>query len=211
MKTLRNQSTCLLILLVGGFSAFSQKGGSAEDSHASLVQGKKRSMLAYSGAGRSFTMDISGKTAKPSDLPGFVSIDKQIVQATLVPVSQNIDLNYLTISREKDILTKYMDYELTYYKKKLKQDYIHLQMEWLSIHGRVFLLWYFDMPKDYKLVSRQLYLSTLFFDQIMDLNAPLFTVNDFGRARELLVKLGTSLKTSDKSLDIAALTRQLNK
>jgi hypothetical protein len=211
VETLRLKSICLVILLATGLSSFSQKSGSGEDVHASLVQGKRKSMLAYSGEGRSFTMDISGKTVKPSDLPGFITIDKLIVQATLLPVSQNIDLNHLTISREKDILTKYMDYELAYYKKRLKQDYINLQMEWLSIHGRVFLLWYFDMPKDYKRVSRQLYVSTLFFDQIMDLNAPLFTVTDFGRAREVLIKLVTSLKTSGKSLDIAALSKQLNK
>jgi hypothetical protein len=188
-----------------------QKNNSGGDAHASLLQGKRRSLIAYSGGGHAFTMEISGRSAKPSDLPGFITIDKQIVQSTLVPASQNIDLNYLTLNREKDILTKYMNYELAYYKKRLKQDYSNLQTEWLTLHGHIFLLWYFDMPKDYKLVSRQVYLSTLFYDQIMDLNAPLFSIDDYNRARELVVKLATSLKTYDKNLDLAVLARQLNK
>ena len=203
------------ILLLAAFwlvqSAPAQKNDRGGDVHATLLQGKRRSLIAWSGDGHAFTMEVSGKDVKPSDLPGFITIDKQIVQTTLVPASENIDLNYLTLQREKDILTRYMNYELSYYKHHLKQDYSNLQTEWLSLHGHPFLLWYFDMPKDYKLVSRQLYLSTIFYDRIMDLNAPLFSIGDYNRARELIVKLAGSLKTFDKTIDLVALNRQLNK
>jgi hypothetical protein len=204
-------SFLVLIALLVVHPVRAQKNNAGGDVHAGLLQGRRHSLIAYSGGGHAFTMEVPGNSAKPSDLPGFIRIDKQIVQATLVAASQNIDLNYLTLNREKDILTKYMNYELAYYKKRLKQNYSNLQTEWLTLHGHLFLLWYFDMPKDYKLVSRQVYFSTLFFDQIMDLNAPLFAVGDFNRARELLVKLASSLTTYDKNLDLTALAHQLNK
>jgi hypothetical protein len=208
---MRSLSILVLIPLFVAHPVRAQKNNGGGDVHASLMQGRRHSLIAYSGGGHAFTMEVPGKSVKPSDLPGFITIDKQIVQSTLVEASQNIDLNYLTLNREKDILTRYMNYELAYYKKRLKQDYSNLQTEWLTLHGHIFLLWYFDMPKDYKLVSRQVYLSTLFFDHIMDLNAPLFAIGDFNRARELLFKLAGSLKTYDKNLDLTALARQLNK
>ncbi len=201
----------LLLLLVSGFYAFSQKDLLKDDVHASLLQGKKRSMLVYSGDTHSFTMDITGKTIKPSDIPGFANIDRQIVQSTLVPVPQHTDLTNLTQEKERIVLTKYMNYELDYYKKKLKQNITNLQTQWLTLHGHLYLVWYFDMPKDYKLVSKQLYFSTLFFDQVVDINAPVFKANDFLRAKSIVVKLAGSLKTFNNPLDLKLLSRQLNK
>jgi hypothetical protein len=182
-----------------------------EEIHASLVTGKKRSVIAYAGKDHSFTMDVNAKTAKASDLPGFITIDGQIVQATLVPSSSNIDARQLTTSQEKETLTKYMNYELSYYKKKLKQNYSQLQTEWITVKDRLFLVWYFDMPKDYKLVSRQLYFSTLFSNQVLDLNAPVFKTEQFSRARATLNHLVNSLKTYDKYLDLEGLKKELSK
>jgi hypothetical protein len=91
-----------------------------QDEHAKLLTGKKRSLIAYAGNGHSFTLEIGAHTAKPSDIPGFITIDKQIVQSTLVPVakSENLNLHALTTEKEKAILLDYMNYELKYYRKK---------------------------------------------------------------------------------------------
>jgi hypothetical protein len=156
-------------------------------------------------------MDVAGKEVKPSDIPGFITIDKQIIQSTLIPVDRSIDLSRPRPSREKDVLIRYMNYELGYYKKKLKQDYSHLQTEWVTLQGRLFLVWYFDMPKDYKLVSRQVYFSTLFFDQVMDLNAPVFKAGDFGHAKAILARLAAAMKTYDRKLDLGALQKKLDR
>ena len=179
------------------------------EEHASLLTGRRHSMIAYAGPDHSFTLEIGAHTAKPSDIPGFITIDKQILQSTLVPVAKSIDLTGLTTEREKDILLKYMNYELEFYKKKLKQHYSHLQTEWVNLQGRLFLLWYFDMPENYKLVSRQVYASTLFYNQVMDLNAPVFKADDWGKARGLLVKLAGTMKTYDHRLDLEALRKKL--
>jgi len=188
----------LAVYLLTTLTAFCQTNTPEEDIHAKLIQGKRKSMIVYSGKDRSFTMDVSSKTAKPSDVPGFITLDKQIVQATLVPTSHSRGLDNPTTIQEKDELTRYMNYELAYYKKKLKQSYSNVQSEWMTIQGRLFLVWYFDMPKDYKLISRQLYFSTLFNGQVLDLNAPLFKMDNFAKARNILLKLAGTLKTYDK-------------
>lgn len=209
-----------LILILSGsllhpFPSYCQKNAPDEEIHASLIQGKKKSFIAFAGKDHSFTMEVAAKLAKPSDVPGFITIDRQIIQATLVPAAQKSSQTSgganPTTSQEKDILTRYMNYELAFYKKKLKQNYTNLQTEWITIGDRLFLVWYFDMPKDYKLVSRQIYFSSLFYDQVIDLNAPLFKMDNFSKARGILLKLANSLKTYDKQLDVAKLTKQLNK
>jgi hypothetical protein len=164
----------------------------SQDIHAELFKNKKRTVIGYAGPAYSYSMDVNAKTAKPSDLPGFISVDGQILQSTLVPIPQGSRRD------EKEILTGYMNYELSYYKKKLKQKYENLQSEWVTIKDRLFLVWSFDMPKDYKLVSRQLYFSTVSSGQILDINAPVFKTEQYTKARNLLTRLAASLKTWDK-------------
>jgi len=197
--------------LTAPFSGFSQKNEAGEDVHARLLQGKHSSVIAYAGKDHSFTIDVPFKTVKPSDVPGFITIDKQIIQSTLVPVDRSIDRNPNSPTREKDLLLKYMNYELGYYKKKLKQNYSNLQTEWITLQGRLFLVWYFNMPENYKLVSRQVYVSTLFYDQVMDLNAPVFKTDDWGKARNMLVRLAGTMKTFSKHLDLVAMESKLKK
>ena len=190
--------------------AFAQHPAPAEDVHARLVPGKKRSLIAYTGEDRSFTMEVNAATAKNSDIPGFITIEGQIVQATLV-APRSEDQHTQTTAREKETLTQYMNYELSYYKKKLHQPYSGLQTEWVTIKDRLFLVWYFDMPKDYKLVSTQLYFSTLFNGQVLDLNAPVFKTSQFAHARAVLNRVAGTLKTYNKPVDMAVLKRQVNK
>lgn len=207
--------TAALILALGAGFCSSITGyaqsGDPQDEHALLLTGKRHSLIAYAGNGHSFTLEVGAHTAKPSDIPGFITIDKQILQSTLVPVakSENLDLNALTPAREKAILLDYMNYELKYYRRKLDQRYTNLQTEWVELNRRLFLIWYFDLPANYKVVSKQVYASTLFYDQVMDLNAPVFKATDWGTARGMLLRLAGSMKTFDKTLDLEALRKKL--
>jgi hypothetical protein len=205
------RSIVLLLSLSIGLSAFEGHDNPEEDVHASLLAGKKTSLIVYTAKDHSYTMEVAARSAKVSDVPGFININGQILQSTLVPVDPSIDWHNPTTAREKELLTKYMEYELQYYRKKLRQNYSNLETEWITVEDRLFLVWYFDMPKNYKLVSRQLYYSTLFYDQIIDLNAPLFKTTDFDKARGVLNRLAGTLKTYNRALDLAKLTRQLNK
>ena len=65
------------------------------------------------------------------------------------------------------------------------------------------------MPENYKLVRRQVYASTLFYHQVMDLNAPVFKSDDWGKARSLVVRLAGTMKTYDHRLDLEALRKKL--
>jgi hypothetical protein len=209
---MKSTSVALVLLLLSGlsrsFDAVAQNSD-PQDEHARLLAGKKRSVIAYAGNGHSFTLEVGAHTSKPSDIPGFITIDKQIVQSTLVPVPNPSDVQGLTPEKEKNLLLGYMNYELKYYRKKLNQRYVNLQTEWISLNGKTFLLWYFDLPENYKVVSKQVYVSTLFYDQVMDLNAPVFKKDDWGQARALLVRLAGSMKTYDKHLDLDLLRKKL--
>jgi hypothetical protein len=195
------------ILLTTALSAAAQTAPT-DDVHASLLTGRKKSLIAYAGQGHSFTLEIA-PTAKPSDVPGFITINKQIFQSTLVPVDKSIDISSLTPAREQDILTGYMNFELSYYKKKLHQNYSNLSTQWITLQNRIFLVWFFDIPQDQKLISRQIYVSTIFYDRILDLNAPVFHPEDAGKAKALLLRLAGTIKTYDTHLDLKALQKKL--
>lgn len=209
-------SAAFILVLGAGFlssiTGYAQTSD-PQDEHARLLTGRKHSLIAYAGNGHSFTLDIGAHAAKPSDIPGFITIDKQIVQSTLVPVAKSENLNLeaqaVTPAREKAILLDYMNYELKYYRKKLNQRYTNLQTEWIELNHRLFLIWHFDLPENDKVVSKQVYASTLFYDQVMDLNVPVFRKEDWGKARATLVRLAGSMKTYDKSLDLEALRKKL--
>jgi hypothetical protein len=196
-----------LTLLAIAFGAVAQTTP-ADNVHASLLAGKKKSLIAYAGPNHSFTLEAT-PTAKLSDVPGFITINKQILQSTLVPIDKSINLNNLTPAREQDILTGYMNFELSYYKKKLHQNYSNLTTQWITLQNRIFLVWYFDVPQDQKLISHQIYVSTIFYDQIMDLNAPVFQPGDVGKAKALLLRLAGTIKTYDTHLDLKALQKKL--
>lgn len=180
-----------------------------DNEHARLLTGKRHSLIVYAGKDHSYTLEIGPHTAKPSDIPGFITIDKQIVQSTVVPASKPIAPRDLTPDKEKALLLDYMNYELKYYRKKLSQRYTNLQTEWISTHGRLFLLWYYDLPQNDKVISRQIYASTIFYGQVMDLNAPVFKPDDWTRARTTLVRLAGTMKTFDKPLNLESLRKKL--
>ena len=126
-------STVLFLALFLSNTGLHAQSNDPQDEHARLLTGKKRSLIGYSGNGHSFTLEIGAHASKPSDIPGFITIDKQIIQSTLVPVSKTENLNALTPDKEKAILTDYMNYELKYYRKKLNQRYTNLHLNLLMV------------------------------------------------------------------------------
>src|SRR5258708_19516259 len=104
--------TGLLLLLLAGVPAFCQKNTPEEDVHATLLVGKKKSLIAYAGPAHSFTMETTSKTAKPSDIPGFITIDGQGLQSPPLPAAPSVDPRHPPTDREKQIRPTYMTYEL---------------------------------------------------------------------------------------------------
>ena len=63
------------LALLTALSLRAQQVAPDPEEHAGLVAGKHRSLIAYAGRDRSYTLEIGAHAAKPSDIPGFVTID----------------------------------------------------------------------------------------------------------------------------------------
>src|SRR5258708_10514797 len=119
--------TGLLLLLLAGVPAFCQKNTPEEDVHATLLVGKKKSLIAYAGPAHSFTMETTSKTAKPSDIPGFITFAGQGLQSTLVPAALSADPRHPPTAREKEFWVNNLNIDLAYFKRRLKQNSTGLQ------------------------------------------------------------------------------------
>jgi len=173
--------------------------------------------VAYIGKGHSFTVDVIGtdvKEAPHGDVSqpnqNFVIVDKDIVQASLVPLPQPIAdgvmLSKLTDEQIKPTLEGYVDYEIDYVKQ-LNASPTNIKKEWKTINSRLFLLWYFEFKPEggsdvAVKMSAQVYLSTLCFNQVLDLNMPLADKKDYDKFEAQLEKIAATLKTYDKVLDV---------
>jgi hypothetical protein len=201
----------LLSLLASTTLLFSQDESPArEEFDASYVASKTGGLIVYSGENHSFTIEIKAKDVKTTGQANYLVIGNQIVQSAILPIPKKTDLGSVPLVRQREILRTYIDYELGYFRNSLKQSYTNLKMDWEIINGRQFVYWHFDMPKDdNKHVKKQIYLSTICFDQILDLNAPVF--DDFYKAKDLLAQMGNSIKFYDSHLDISTLSGQVKK
>jgi hypothetical protein len=203
----------LSILLLLFFSGFSQ----TNEFKVALLKEKKGAVMVFAGKRHSFTLDIKGDSIKATDQPNYVSVDEMILQVACVPVPGGIDASKLPLEQQREALNGYVDYEMDYFRKELNLDIKDLKKEWLVIQGRQFLLWYFDMPKPTKKTTgdltqktaRQVYLSGIWFDQVLDLNDALLDSRDLEKAKALLYPIARSLKSHEGELDIEAFAKTL--
>jgi hypothetical protein len=190
---------------------FSQENKPAgEEFETAFVASKTGGLIVYSGEDHSFTIEVKAKDVKTTGQANYLVIGDQIVQSAILPIPKKTDLESMTMIRQKEILKTYINYELDYFKNSLKQEYSNLKMEWVIINGQQFVYWHFDMPKgDNKHVKKQIYLSSICFDQILDLNAPVF--EDYYKAKDILTQMANTLKLYNSHLDLAALSAQAKK
>lgn len=163
---------------------------------------EKGGTVLFQGKSHSFALDIVGKEVKTTDNPGFFVVDNHIVQTSTVPLpSSKLDLGHLTEVQQKQALSAYVDYEMDYFRKELKLKISDLKKEWVVINSRIFLVWHFNLPaaKENQ-VSQQIYMSTICFNQVLDLNIAILKGEDFPEQQERLNKLANTLKTSDHTL-----------
>jgi len=172
--------------------------------------------VAYIGKGHSFTVDVIGTDVKEAPQGGsqpnqnFVIVNKDIVQASLVPLPQPIAdgvmLSKLTDDQIKRTLEGYVDYEIDYVDKQLNLSPTNIKKEFKTINNKLYLLWYFEFKPEggsdvAVKMSAQVYISTLCFNQVLDLNMPLADKNDYNKFEAQLEKIAATLITYDKVLD----------
>ena len=173
-----------------------------EEFISSFSPNEKGATVHYQGKSHAFTLDIVAKEVKTTDNPGFYLADNHIVQVSTVPLPPvKLDLSRLTDAQQKQALSAYVDYEMTYFQNKLKLKCNDLKKDWIVINSRLFLLWHFNMhTADDNEVKQQIYLSTICFNQVLDLNTIVLKGEDYPQQEQVLKNLANTLKTFDKAL-----------
>jgi len=196
-----------IVCLAGTVSLFGQDpkptAKTSEQFESGFVATQTGGLIVYSGLNHSFTIEVQAKVVKPTEQTNFYLVDNQIVQTAILPIPMKTDLKDMSTIKQKEIIRGYIDYELLYFRNTLKQEYSKLHIDWTVINGKVYADWSFDMPKDNQQVKKQLYMTTICFDQILDLNAPVF--DNYTKAKEILLQLAGSIKLYNNHLNLTAM------
>ena len=103
-----------------------------------------------------------------------------------------------------------MQYELNYDKNDLKLNYTNLTHDFIVMNDKLYLLWVFNMPAVNTSVLKQINLSTLCFEHVLNLNTPFVKDDNFGDDKGLLLKVAQTLKQNDFKIDFNELYKKLN-
>lgn len=171
---------------------------------SALIPTKDGALFAFSDSTKSFTLDIVSDNIQPLEQRNFVMIDNWIFQAFNIDFEnpKNIDL-----TKEENIkksISQYVKYETDYFKKELKFPCDSLTLNWEKINGHYFCFWYFNTPDTIESLKKQMYLTTICYNQILNMNIPLEKGVDFKDGKEFLFKMANTLKIYDKPIDFDA-------
>lgn len=116
-----------------------------------------------------------------------LSVDHQTIQVTALKVSGYKNATDLqNINSQKNVLQAYSEYELDYFKNDLHTELINPNNQWVITKSKGWFIWYFkvgSVPVNVaKKVKIQLFASTIVGDNILTINAPVFTESDFTNA-----------------------------
>ena len=107
----------------------------------------------------------------------------------------------LSLEQQENILKGYMNYELEYITKDLKVNVFEVQMKPEIIKSKKFILWRYKMTEGNKLqdiggelVIGQTHISTICFNQILNINIPLMKNYSPNEITKILTKIGKNIK-----------------
>lgn len=194
----------IYIFLILSLPAVAQNSVSKEQFNLSF-QGKANShKWVFKGVDHSFSVAVVADSVKTEQYPNYISVKNQIVQCSAIPMPEtNLNLLNLTLAQQKEALNGYVDYEVDYFGNELKLQIQNLKKEWITVNGKTWLLWYFDVPDQQTTekaaipAKQQIYASTICFNQVLDLNTPVLKGDSFANAKALLKKLMATLKLSN--------------
>ena len=176
-----------------------------EEFQFSYLPKKNGGQFLYNGRAHSFTVDIVSDNINTTEYPNYIKVNNHILQSSVVPLPvTHPDLKRLTMAEQKDALTGYMDYELDYFKNHLHLNFRNLKKEWMTINSRLWLIWSFNIPAEKEVadtvqqVVAQIYSSTICFNQVLDLNMPLFQDEHYEKTRKRVIQYMSTVKTFNK-------------
>lgn len=196
---------CFLIFSVEAVAQYK-----AEEFQAAMIEAKFGAMLAYNGQRNSFTLRIVSKSIEPTEQDNFLLVDNKLIQFSTIPFQEEFDFKSLNPAMQKELLTGYKEYEKEYLQEQLKTVLTETE-QFLNLEGKIFKYWSFDMPKDNTSVSKQVYLFTLCFDQILLLNGPVVKGQNEVEVKTLLINMAKTLELfPGKTQDVRKLYFDLN-
>lgn len=196
----------LFALLLCAFQLKAQQ----ETFEPALMPAKFGAKLVYTSDKHSFTLDIVSKNLKPDAGLNMIQVDGKIIQFNIIPQKADDD-KVITAEQEKTFLTGYVDYELKYVKNELKLDIKNVEQHFFDINGKPVIVWFYDMPANYKTVSKQLNVSSIHFGQVLTLNSPIESGTDIKAYKETLVRIAGTIKESNSAVDLNKLYEELQK
>lgn len=201
------RSLLLFLALATGFTTLAQSDINNEEFQLSYLAKEGGAQFLYNGKAHAFSINIKADSIKTTDYPNYVIVDKRIVQVSAIPLQPTtIDLSGLTIDQQKAGLSGYVDYEMDYFKNELKLNCQNIKKEWVTINSKLWLIWSFDaiaLDVSEQLAQKtksQVYSSTICFNQVLDLNVPVFQNDDIVKIKVFITDLMSSLKMFDKRL-----------
>jgi hypothetical protein len=201
------RSPLLFLALLASFTTLAQSDINNEEFQLSYLTKEGGAQFLYNGKAHAFSIDIKADSIKTTEYPNYIIADKHIVQVSAIPLQPtSIDLSRLTIEQQKGALSGYVDFEMDYFRNELKLDCRNMKKEWIFIDSKLWLIWSFDaIAQDVseqlaQKTKSQVYSSTICFNQVLDLNIPVFQNDDIVKIKVLITDLMSSLKMFDKRL-----------
>lgn len=192
--------TIFLVILIGLFTG-NIKGQISFSSVDSKLQ-KLNNELICSSSATKLTFPLKQQiTDSPQN--NFVTIDSQIIQImTLKFDGYKKDSLPENPDKQKELLDIYSNYELAYFKNTLGIEVINANSQWVVIKSKGWLIWYFrvgNIPTQVNIKSEiQLFATTVIEDNILIINAPIMTSENFLKAGLIVNELMEVLTISKK-------------
>lgn len=215
VKNLRKKWFTAILLLLSLYGT-AQRSSKVGEFDVFFLPSQKGGVMLFSGKKHSLTIEITADSVQPTDQANFVLVNNQIFQVSLVPLPDRSDASVIPLARQKEILSGYVGYEMDYFQKQLNLDVRNLQREWIIIDGKGFLIWYFDLLQHStdktddpaKPILKQVYLSVLWNDQVLDLNNVLSDAKKVPESRTFLLQTAGLVKTYEGRVDITSLSKK---
>lgn len=189
-----------------------QNENRVESFKATVLKTKTGVMIVYNGSEHALTIEIVSENIKHSEHPDVLMVENRVFQHVVLPSQNRINYDSLSIDRKKANLTSYVNYELNYIKQVLKSEILNVKFKWIELNGKLCLFWLYDMPLSNTSIEKQVYLTTIYFDNILTLNTAVTRDNNsLDPYLNLLTNAASSVKTFNAPIDLNTLKKDLNK
>jgi hypothetical protein len=166
-------------------------------------------LFVMNAADKSFTLEVKGKDVEAQAVgenPAFV-VDGRLVQVIIV--ENKAFLNGAAVLDEEKLLGLHRDWESDYLQKEGYQAKFTVSSEPLLAKDRRMLFWGFTRPKYNETVDRDYFLTTIVGSRVVGLNSPVTKGDAIADYKKLLLDILSTLKVSDKPIDVAKISVQV--